>query len=114
MPQLVCLVVFDPAKVDDVLHAWVEREVRGLTLIESSGLAHRVQGHGQRDDLPLFPSLRKILEGTEQHSRMLFSVVSDGFDIDGLIAASEAVLGPLEGPNTGILFVLPVTRTAGL
>lgn len=114
MPQLVCLVVFDPGKVDDVVHAWVEREVRGLTLIESSGLAHHVSDLSQRDDLPLFPSLRKILETVEHHSRLMFSVVHDGFDIDGLIAATEAVLGRLDDPNTGILFVLPVTRAAGL
>jgi hypothetical protein len=114
MPQLVCLVIFDPSKVDDVVRGWVEAGVRGMTLIESSGLAHHLGSRGPRDDLPLFPSLRNLLEAVEHHSRLMFSVVPDGFDIDRLIAATEAAVGRLDDPNTGILFVLPVSRAAGL
>jgi len=31
-----------------------------------------------------------------------------------LIRATERVLGPLDDPGTGILFVVPVVRVAGL
>ncbi len=115
MPQLVSLVVMDPGRVDEVMHAWVEAGVPGLTLLDSSGYAQHVRAQQKlRDDVPLFPSVRKILRATEQHSRLIFSVVQDDFDIEALIAATERVLGSLEEPGNGILFVVPLSRVAGL
>jgi nitrogen regulatory protein P-II 1 len=114
MPQLVNLVVHDPGMVHALAEAWVTAGVTGMTILDSSGLSHMTYGEGARDDLPLFPSLRKMMEGSEHHSRLLMSVVPDGFDLDGLIVATERVLGPLGEPDSGILFVVPVTQVRGL
>src|SRR3972149_741502 len=77
-------------------------------------LAHHLRGEGVRDDVPLFPSLRRMLASGERHNRMLMSVIPDDFDLDRLVAATEAVVGRLDDHNTGILFVVPVTRVVGL
>ena len=114
MPQLVHLVLSDPSHVDDVVRGWLEAGVRGLTIVDSTGLAHHLRGEGVRDDVPLFPSLRRMLASGERHNRMLMSVLPDDFDIDRLVAATEAVVGRLDDHNTGILFVVPVTRVVGL
>lgn len=114
MPQLISLILHDMDKVDDVLHAWLESGISGLTLLDSSGLSHRVGRSGLRDDLPVFPSVRKMLESTEMQNRLLFTVVADEFDIDALIRRTEQVTGSLDRPGTGILFVTPVTRVVGL
>lgn len=114
MPQLVSLVVHDPGRVDAIVRAWLEAGVTGMTLLDSSGLGRHMREHDLRDDLPLFPSMRKLLEGAEHHSRLLFSVVPDDFDLERLIEATEDVLGPLDRPDSGILFVIPVTRAVGL
>jgi hypothetical protein len=100
--------------VHALAEAWVSAGVTGMTILDSSGLSHMTYGEGTREDLPLFPSLRKLMEGSEQQSRLLMSVVPDGFDLEALIAATERVLGPLEEPDSGILFVLPVTQVRGL
>jgi len=114
MPQLISLILHDMDKVDDVLHVWLESGISGLTLLDSSGLSHRVGRARLRDDLPVFPSLRKMLESTEMHNRLLFTVVADEFDLDALIRRTEQVTGSLDRPGTGILFVTPVTRVVGL
>ncbi len=114
MPQLVSLVVHDPGRVDAIVRAWLEAGVTGMTLLDSSGLGRHMRDHDLRDDLPLFPSMRKVLEGEEHHSRLLFSVVPDGFELERLIEATERVLGPLDRPDSGILFVIPVARAVGL
>jgi hypothetical protein len=114
MPHMVNLVLHDPGMTDEVVHAWLESGVLGMTLLDSSGLARRVGERDLRDDLPLFPSLRSLLSTPERNSRLIFSVVPDDFDLDRLIQATERVLGPLSTPDSGILFVVPVTRTAGL
>lgn len=114
MPSLVNLVVFDPAKVDDIIQTWVRAGVSGLTLVDTRGWFLLGGDHAIRDDLPLMPSIRHLLRGEEERSRMIFSVVPDGFDIDLLIDGAQSVLGPLDQPGNGILFVTPVTRVVGL
>lgn len=114
MPLLVSLVIHDPGRADEIVRAWLEAGVTGMTLLDSGGLGRHMREHELRDDLPLFPSLRKVLEGEEHHSRLLFSVVPDDFNVDRLVEATERVLGPLDRPDSGILFVLPVVRAVGL
>ena len=114
MPELIVLVLDDASRVDEVINAWLKAGVSGLTLLDSAGLGHEFAKHGARGDLPLMPTLESLLSLREEHSRTLFSVVPDGFDVDALLAATEALTGALDQPDTGILFTLPVTRAKGL
>jgi hypothetical protein len=114
MPQLIVLVIDDGNKVQEVLQAWMAAGVSGVTLLDSAGLGHEFAEHGARSDVSFMPSLESLLRVREERSRTLFSVVPDEFDVDGLLRATEALLGSLEAPDTGILFTLPVARAHGL
>jgi nitrogen regulatory protein PII len=105
----------DVKRCEDVLDAWQKFGVTGVTILESLG-AHKVQQvRAMRDDLPLIPSLRHLLEGEEYHHRTAFVVLDDDFDLDKFIEATEqAVGGDFDAPDTGILFVIPVTRALGM
>ena len=115
MPNMVVVVMSDAQLCEDVLDAWQKFGVTGVTILESLG-AHKVQQvRAMRDDLPLLPSLRHLMEGEEYHHRTAFVVLDDDFDLDGLIEATEqAVGGDFDAPDTGILFVVPVTRALGM
>lgn len=113
MPQLIVLVIHDPGKVDELLQVWVEAGVPGITLFDSFGLSHQLGDRILRDDLPLMPSVRAILRGTESASRTVFSVVDDGFDLETLVARTESVIGSLAEGETGIMFAIPVSRVVG-
>jgi len=115
MPNLVVVVMPDFEKCQDVLDAWEKRGVSGVTVLESLGMHKIQQMRARRDDLPLLPSLRHLMESEEYHHRTAFVVVDDDFDLDGLIAATErAVGGDFNAPNSGLLFVVPVTRALGM
>lgn len=114
MPQLISLVIHDCSKCDELVHAWVEAGITGLTMLDSSGLSQHVSRQDISDDIPLFPSIRRMLKETEYNSRTVFSVVADDFDLDGLLEVTEGILGRLSEPETGILFVTPVTQVFGL
>lgn len=114
MPELIVLVVDDAAKVTEVLNAWVSVGVPGATMLDSAGLGHEFGKYGARSDLSFMPSLESLLRVREENSRILFTVVPDGFDVEALITATETITGLLDDPDTGILFTLPVTRARGL
>jgi hypothetical protein len=114
MPHLIVTVLVDIQLVDDVIHAWEEAGVTGATILDSMGMKHMLEGHIHRDDLPLMPSLRNLLETGEFNHRTIFSVVPDGFDVDQLIRKTEALVGDFDDPDSGFLFVVPVTQVRGL
>jgi hypothetical protein len=114
MPELIVLVLNDPDKTDDVLTAWVQLGVPGVTIIPATGLRQTLGKRPLRDDLPLFPSLEDLLRLDDREYRALLSVVPDGFAVERLVEATEQITGVLDGPNTGILFTVPVGRAWGL
>jgi hypothetical protein len=110
---LVVLVIDDMDKSQDVFDAWEAAGVRGITILESTGMA-RVSRGLFRDDLPLMPSIRDLLEGREEHHRTIFSLVEGEEVIDRLIPATEQILGNLDLPGTGVFFAVPVVKVKGL
>ena len=114
MPELIVMVLDDPAKTEEVLQAWFNEGVTGTTILDSRGLLQEMCHQGARDDLPLIPSLSALMHCREEPHRTLFAIVQDGFDAASLVKATENVTGPLSTPGTGILFVLPVPRVWGL
>jgi nitrogen regulatory protein PII len=115
MPNLVIIVMPDLAKFQSVLEAWEHCGVSGVTILESLGLHKIRQMRARRDDLPLMPSLRHLMESEEYHHRTAFTVTDDDFDMDKLIEATlRAVGGDFNAPNSGLLFVVPVARAFGL
>lgn len=110
--HLVVMVVNCVELCPDLLEAWEGAGVAGVTVLESIGM-RRLQTL-MRDDIPLMPSLRDLLTSEELSYRTLFSVVPDEETVDRVIAATEAVVGNLSLPNSGFLFVVPVSRAVGL
>ena len=111
MPVLLVAIIDDLSKIWDVIDEWERLGVSGATIYDSSGLNKARQ---LRDDLPLFPSVRELLEGTETHHRTLWSVLEDGVDVEAIVRATEKIVGPLHSPHTGILFTVPVLKVWGL
>lgn len=111
---LVVLVLDNPELVEDILDAWEAAGVTGATVLNSTGLGRLRKGNGIRDDIPLIPSLESLLENVENYSRTIFSVVKDETQVDGIVRATESLVGGLMNPNTGILIVLPVLQVYGL
>jgi nitrogen regulatory protein P-II 1 len=111
---MVLLVLNDPELSDRLLEVWEEAGVSGITILPSSGLGRTRRRIELRDDIPLIPSLKSLLEPEESFSRTLFSVVSDEPMVDRLIAATTQVVGDLSKPGTGLLAVIPLVRVLGM
>jgi hypothetical protein len=113
MYYLVMLVIDEIEKCNDVLDVWEAAGVRGITILESTGMA-RASQMLFREDLPLLPSIRHLLEEREEGHRTIFSLVEGDEMVEQLILSTEQVLGNLDMPGTGIFFAVPVARVKGL
>lgn len=113
MSYLVVLVVDNVDDCPAILEAWEDAGVKGVTILPSSGLG-RIRRIGLMDNLPLMPSLQDISRSEEVQHRTLFSVVEDQETVEKMIAAAQQVIGNLDEPHTGFLFVVPVLQAFGL
>ena len=113
MPKLIVAVVLKVETCHDVIRVWEEAGVSGATILDSIGMRHILQ-HTQRDDLPLMPSLRSLLENEEYNHRTILSVVPDDLDLDDLIRRTEALVGNFDEEDSGFLFVVPVLQVRAL
>ena len=111
---LILFVLHNPDRLDEVVTAWNETGVGGITILPSTGLARFKSKGSWRDDFPLLPSLDDFHDYLERLNRTLFTIVEDEDMVDRVVQATEKVIGDLRQPNTGILSVLPISRVYGL
>ncbi len=111
---MIIFVLHNPDLLEDILNAWDDTGVGGVTILPSTGLARIREKGFWRDDLPLFPSLEDFQSRIQNLNRTLMTIVDDDQMVDKIVAATQQVTGDLNLPNTGILSVLPVLRTYGL
>ncbi len=113
MANLLVLVLDEPEKFSFIIRAWERIGVPGVTMLDSVG-SRQLRAQASRDDLPLIPSMRAVFAGSEEHNRTLFTVIEDDAMLDRAIEAAQRVVGGFMHPHTGILFVVPVSRTWGV
>ncbi len=114
MYYMVMLILHKVDECTNILDAWESVGVGGITILESSGLGRaRKKGMVGRS-FPLMPSLSDFLRTPEDHHRTMFTVVEDDSWVDRLVEVTESILGDMEQPNNGVIFVLPVARAHGI
>ena len=109
---MVMLVLDDPDRLDEVLDAWYEAGVGGVTIIESTGINRRRMA---RQVGALFMEGINRLIGSEEESHYtLFVIVKDESTVRTCQEKVEAIVGDLNEPNTGVLASWPLTYVKGV
>lgn len=111
---LILFVLHNTSRVEEVMKAWTDAGVKGITILLSTGLKRVTESNMLREDLPLIFNMDDILQHEECTNRTLFSVVKDEATVDKVVQVTEQLIGDLNQPNTGILTVIPVSRAYGL
>jgi len=106
-------VLDNPSLLNDVLEAWTSAGVQGITILESTGV-NRVRSRASAQDAPLMLGFSRLLRTDQVGHNTLFAVVQDMAVAERVKDATEAAVGDLSGPHTGILFALPVAAAWGL
>lgn len=109
--HMLIMVLDDSTRLNEVLEAWTNAGVRGVTILESTGL-NRVFRRKSAD--PVYAGFSQIFGSGRVGHQTLFAVV-DSVDVASqAAAATETVLGDLTQPDTGIIFAVPVAQAWGL
>ncbi|HNW95877.1 MAG TPA: hypothetical protein PKW57_06820 [Anaerolineaceae bacterium] len=103
----ILFVLDDPDKLPELLEAWEEAGISGVTILESTGM-YRLKRR-------LFPMryLPVVYDQEESHLTLM-AIVDDEQLIQACLRATEKVIGSLEEPNTGIFAAWPLTVVKGI
>jgi hypothetical protein len=108
---LLVMVLDDVAHRDEVLQAWVEAGVGGVTILESTGI-NRVLRRTQAQ--PMFMGFGQIFGGGRVGHNTLFAIVESMAIAEAAVKATERIIGDLTRPDTGVIFAVELSKTWGL
>lgn len=106
--QLAVFVLSKTELLDDFLLSLSEAGIRGATVLDSKGMAHALP-----QESSFAASLRLILTPGHETGKTIFMVVPDE-KINVISGVANQVCGDLNGPESGVLFALPVSYTEGI
>lgn len=108
---LLVMVLDNVRRLDEVLRAWVGAGVKGVTILESTGINRVLQ---RTDAQAAYMGFSRVFGGGPVGHNTLFAVIESMETAHAAITATEAVLGSLQNPDTGIMFVVPIAESWGL
>ncbi len=107
---MLIMVLDDVSHLNEVLSAWEGAGVRGVTILESTGL-HRVLRRHRPE--AAYAGFSRLFGSNYIGHNTLFAVVESMTVVEAAVAAAEGIVGNLDDPHTGIVFAVPVTRVWG-
>jgi nitrogen regulatory protein PII len=114
MAKLVMLITSRVDQGHAVGEAWEQAGAPGITFVESYGLRRLRERARSAEVLPGIMSMLQILRENEETSLIVLSVVDNDALVEKLVEATNAVLGDLMQPNTGVMFIIDVERAIGV
>ena len=112
MAKLIVLITRQLEQVDDVAAAWEKVGVEGATFLDAFGVRSYQERVASFEFLPGMRSALNLLRENQEHAILLLSVIYDQEQLQPVIQATENVLGDLEAPDTGFLFVIDIEWVA--
>ncbi len=108
--QLLVVILKNEKLMDEILKQLAEDGVKGGTILTGKGMGEELMN---MEEVPMFATLRKIMKDEERETcQVAMFVIRD----EQVVEARETVkkMVNLKEPNTGIMFVLPITYVEGL
>lgn len=106
--QLLVIIIDKNQHLRPILDRFYEENIGGATVIDSMGMGHLLAEH-----VSLFARFADLTGDSEQDNKTVFTLIEDEKTLDQAIHIVEEVIGDMEKPETGMWFVLPVSRAKG-
>lgn len=109
--QILVVVLNKVEKLDSLLLELSNNGIRGGTIIDSMGMVRALAD--EHSDIPLFGSLKAILNENRPINKTVFMVLPDE-KVHIAMECTRKVVGNINEEGTGIMFTLPVNHVEGL
>ena len=110
--QLMVIILKKHEKLDALLTSFADHDVRGATILDSTGMATELAAKHDEEEFLFLGSLRSILNQEREVSKTILMVVQDE-KVEEVKSIVNNVCGDLTKPNTGILFTCPISSIVG-
>ena len=114
MPKLIVMITPLLEEARTIAEGWQQAGAPGATFIESYGIRQLKSATQSAEILPGTLSMIEIMRDQNEISVTLLCLVRDAAMVEKLLDVVKRVIGDLNGPDNGILFVIDVERAIGL
>jgi nitrogen regulatory protein P-II 1 len=111
MDHLLIMVLDDSEQLNDVLAAWRDAGIKGITIFESTGLNRVLPRHTAQ---PMYAGFSQVFGGGRIGHHTLLAMIDSLELAEKAVAATEDILGDLTQPHTGIIWAVPVAKVWGV
>jgi hypothetical protein len=108
---LLIMVLDDSTRLNEVLAAWKDAGVPGITILESTGLNRVLPRHTAQ---PMFAGFSQVFGGGRVGHNTLFAIIESLELANTAAEATANILGDLTRPHTGIICAVPIAQTWGV
>lgn len=98
--------------LEEILNELEKEGIKGATIIDSTGMG-RVLHHTTNTDIPIFGSLKMLMNEQRPFNKTIFTVIEDE-QVPIAVSAIKKVVGDLSKPDVGIVFTIPVNFVEGI
>jgi len=110
MAHLLIVILGDVKRLPELLKAWQDIGVPGVTILEGAGAYRVTTWLGRVGRL----ALDRLTESEEVRRRVLLAAIDDEQLLEQAIAEAERVVNGFDRPDSGVLLVLPLSRVKGV
>ncbi len=107
--KLVVYVLIKTELLQLLLSRLADEKISGATIIDSTGMGREL---AEADEFSIFGSLRSLFSNNNRQTKTLLLVAQDE-QVSQITKIIEGVVGSLEGPDSGIIFSLPIDSVKG-
>ena len=106
--KLLVFILNKEEHLEEILETFLELNIKGATILDSVGM-----GSIMARDIPIFAGFKSLLQGSRPANKTILTVIPENL-VDSAVKAIEQVVGSLEDPGNGLLFVLNVEQIYGI
>ncbi len=114
MAKLLVLITAQAEAAREIGAGWKQAGAPGVTFIEGYGLQTLRQASDSMEILSGTTSMLEILRQTTTNVVIALCLLEDDTLVDKLAAVTDTIIGDMETPNNGVMFVLDVEKALGV
>jgi nitrogen regulatory protein PII len=99
--------------LDEILERFVQVGVKGATVLDSQGMGGAMM-HGSGKNVPLFGSLRSLMDNARPYNKTIFTVLDSEELVEKTVAAVQDALEDLSPAGLGFMFSVPIGKVYGM